>query len=229
VGISHGRPGALADQVAVPVSALRTLPEGVDYVMGALVEPGGNALRAFRAANVAEGERLLVIGAGTIGLLVAMFARSSGVDVHLLGRSDRSVAFSRSLGFDQTWTEDSLPKGPWHGVVDASNSDDVPALAVKLVEPGRHIALIGIAATPSPIDSRSLTLNDMTAVGILSGSPGLDGTIAAYASGSVDPRPLVAATVALDAVAAILAGDRPAGAGDGPKFHVDIAAQEGRS
>jgi hypothetical protein len=57
-------------------------------------------------------------------------------------------------------------------------------------------------------------------VGILSASPGLDATVKAYASGTVDPRPLVAATVGLDQVGAVLAGTRPAGAGPGPKIHV---------
>ena len=56
---------------------------------------------------------------------------------------------------------------------------------------------------------------------MLSASPGLDATIRAYASGAVDPRPLVAATIGLDQVGAVLASDRPAGAGAGPKIHVD--------
>jgi hypothetical protein len=56
---------------------------------------------------------------------------------------------------------------------------------------------------------------------VLSASPGLAGTIELYASGAVDPRPLVAATVGLDGVGAVLAGHRPDGAGLGPKLHVD--------
>lgn len=59
-----------------------------------------------------------------------------------------------------------------------------------------------------------------TAVGILSASPGLDATIRAYAAGAVAPRPLVAATVSLDEVGPVLAGERPADAGPGPKIHV---------
>jgi hypothetical protein len=71
------------------------------------------------------------------------------------------------------------------------------------------------------IDTRTLALKDVTAVGILSASPGLADTIAAYASGAVDPRPLVAATVGLNQVGSVLAGQRPLGAGPGPKIHVD--------
>ena len=71
------------------------------------------------------------------------------------------------------------------------------------------------------IDTRTLAPKDTTAVGILSASPGLDDTIAAYASGAVNPRPLIAATVGLDQVSAVLTGQRPPGAGPGPKIHID--------
>ena len=50
IGIRGGFPGALADQLAVPVTALLALPAGVDDAAGAMVEPGGNALRCARAA-----------------------------------------------------------------------------------------------------------------------------------------------------------------------------------
>ena len=53
VGIRRGWPGALAERLPMPVTALHPLPDSVDDVAGALVEPGGNALRAVRAARVA--------------------------------------------------------------------------------------------------------------------------------------------------------------------------------
>ena len=53
---------------------------------------------------------------------------------------------------------------------------------------------------------------------------GLAGAIERYASGAVDPRPLVAATVGLDRAGQVLAGWRPEDAGPGPKIHVDPRA-----
>lgn len=105
--------------------------------------------------------------------------------------------------------------------MDASTAAHLPDRALELVEPGGRLVYIGLAAEPSRIDTRTLVLKDVTAVGVLSGSPGLDATISAYASGAVDPRPLVAATVSLDEVGPVLAGGRPVGAGPGPKIHVD--------
>jgi threonine dehydrogenase-like Zn-dependent dehydrogenase len=221
VGVRGGRPGALAERLAVPVTSLHALPETVDPVLGALVEPGGNALRAAEAAAVGPGDRALVLGPGTIGLLVAMFVRAAGAEVHLLGQTPESLAFARDLGFADAWTEEQLPALPFDAVVDASNAAHLPALALDLVEPGGRVVGIGLAGTPSTIDTRTLVLKDVTAVGVLSASPGLDAAIEAYASGAVDPRPLVAATVGLADVGAVLAGERPTGAGRGPKIHVD--------
>ncbi|GAB2886422.1 hypothetical protein GCM10022245_22260 [Streptomyces mayteni] len=67
----------------------------------------------------------------------------------------------------------------------------------------------------------ALALKDVTAVGVLSASPRLDATIRAFADRVVDPRPLVDATVGLSQVGAVLAGQRPPGAGPGPEIHVD--------
>lgn len=221
VGIRRGWPGALAEQVAVPASSLHALPDGVDATAGALVEPGGNALRAVQSAGLSPGDRILVLGPGTIGLLVALFARAEGAEVHFLGRSERSLAFARELGFAATSSSGTIPDGPFDAVVDASDDPALPAVALDLVEPGKRVVYIGLAGIPSAIDTRTLALKDVTAVGILSASPGLAGTIGLYASGAVDPRPLVAATVGLDGVAEVLAGGRPPGAGAGPKIHVD--------
>lgn len=222
LGIRGGRPGALAEQVAVPVTSLHRLPDTVDDAMGAMVEPGGNAYRSVEGASLRPGDRCVVLGPGTIGLLCAMFARSAGAEVHLLGRSARSLDFARTLGFDGAWTEEELPDLPWDAVIEASTASHLPGRALELVEPGKRVVYVGLAGTPSRIDTRDLALKDVTAVGILSASPGLAGTIAAYADGGVDPRPLVAATVALEELPAILAGERPDGAGPGPKFHVAL-------
>ncbi|WP_241564029.1 zinc-binding dehydrogenase [Nonomuraea polychroma] len=203
----------------MPVRALQPLPGPVDPELGALVEPGGNALRAVRAAAVAHGERLLVIGPGTIGLLAAMIAAAQGVEVHLLGVTGRSLAFARSLGFTHTWT--TPPEVGFDAVIDASTGPGSPALALDVVEPGRTVVFIGLSAEPSLADTRRLVLKDVTAVGVLSASGGLAGTIDLYASGQVDPRPLVAATVPLEEAASVLAGKRQPGWGDAPKILVD--------
>jgi threonine dehydrogenase-like Zn-dependent dehydrogenase len=231
IGIRGGWPGALAEQLLVPASALYALPAGIEPVTGALVEPGGNALRAVRAALAGPAQtgpaqtgpvrRLLIMGPGTIGLLAAQIARSLGAEVHLLGRDEPSLRFARDLGFGHTWLRDTLPGLPFDAVLDASTAAGLPSLAAEIVEPGGRVAYIGLSAEPSPLDTRTLVLKDITATGVLSASGGLAEAISLYASGAVDPRPIVAATVGLADVAEVLAGHRPPDWGGAPKVHVD--------
>ncbi len=198
VGVRGGRAGALAEQLAVPATSLHVLPDSVDSVLGALVEPGGNSLRSAQAAALAPGDRALVLGPGTIGLLAAMFARAAGADLDR-GQPPRPA----------------LRRG------DRCLQRHTPACSGPRPGGAGRVVYIGLAGSQSHIDTRTLVLKDVTAVGILSGSPGLDATIAAYASGAVDPRPLVAATVSLEQVSAVLAGNGRSRPALGPKIHVD--------
>jgi 2-desacetyl-2-hydroxyethyl bacteriochlorophyllide A dehydrogenase len=221
VGVRNGWPGALAEQLAVPVSAMHELPGTVDATLGALVEPGANALRAVEGAALRPDDRLLVLGPGTIGLLAAKMGVALGAEVHLVGLTSASRDFATSIGFSHVWTRENLPDLPYDAVIDASNAALLPALAVDLVEPGRRVVYIGLAGEPSLLDTRALALKDVTAVGILGGSDAIGRTIERYASGAIDPRPLVAATVSLADITAVLAGERRPEWGDAPKIHVD--------
>ncbi|MFI2478392.1 zinc-binding dehydrogenase [Nocardia xishanensis] len=222
IGVRGGWPGALAERLAVPVSALHVIPESISDTAAAMIEPAGNAWRAFDGAGVVAGERLLILGPGTIGLLCAMFARAAGVEVHLLGREGRSLQFARTLGFDGVWTGDTIPDLAWHGVVDASSATRFPGLAIDLAEPGRRVALVGLAGSPSRVDTRDIALKDVTVVGVLGASAGLRPAIDAFASGTVDPCPLVSAIVALEEATGVLSGGSISDAGPGPKTLIDL-------
>jgi threonine dehydrogenase-like Zn-dependent dehydrogenase len=225
VGVKGGWPGALAEQVKTRAVSLHVLPDTLDLRLGALVEPGANALRAYEAASLQTGDRLLVAGVGTIGMFVAMFARADGVEVHLVGRRPASLAFARSLGFERVTTLDEVPRLAFDAIVDASNGVDLPAAVLDLAEPGRRVVYIGLAPRPSLIDSRIIAMKDLTVVGVLGGSSGLGSAIGWIGSGRIDPRPLVAATIPLDDVGAVLGGARDPGWGAAPKVHVDPHAR----
>jgi threonine dehydrogenase-like Zn-dependent dehydrogenase len=221
IGVRRNRPGALAEFLPVPEVSLRRLPDTVTDEMGAMVEPGANAYRAVEAAGVGPGTATLVLGSGNIGLLAAAFALAAGSEVHVIGIDDDSLALAARLGVAGTWRQGEQPALAWDAVIDATNSPDMPQFAFDTVDVGRTVVLIGVAITPSTTDSRRIVHKELAVHGVLGGSAGLVRTIEAYASGAVDPRPLIAGTVGLDGVAAVLAGEAPHTNGPGPKFLVD--------
>ena len=221
IGIRNGWAGALAEQLLVPQFALHELPDSIDDTVGALIEPGGNSLRAAQASHAAPGKKILIWGSGTIGLLTAQFALVMGAQVHMIGRNQTTLSLARDLGVHFTTQEFEEVEGGFNSIIDATNSSTIPAEALSHVEPGGRVVYIGVSGEPSTIDSRSLVLNDVTAVGILSASPGLRGTIDLYSRGEIDPHPIVATTVGLARSHEVLSGKKIEGAGIGPKIHID--------
>jgi threonine dehydrogenase-like Zn-dependent dehydrogenase len=237
VGIQDGWPGALAEQLLIPQRFAHTIPDSVSLAAAALVEPGGNSLRAVDATGLIDHGRVLVLGSGTIGLLAAQIALARGLDVEVAGERESSLALARSLGVPVTrrlselapeWAgvvaqKDAPPLDhpPYDAVIDATSHHASSSVAARLVDPGGRVVYIGLAGSPSHVDTRDLALKDVTAVGILSGSPGLAGAIDLFASGAVVPDALVAEVIGLSEVADRLEGRRGPNAGPGPKVHVD--------
>ena len=223
VGIRDGWPGALAERVLIPTRYAYAIPESVSLAAAALVEPGGNSLRAARAASIEPGHRVLVLGSGTIGLLAALFARAEGAEVHIAGVREGSLELARSLGVHSTLRLDEIGdrENEYDSVIEATSVETMPSLAVRLAKPAGRVVYIGLSSTPSLVDSRHIALKDITAVGILSASPGLAGAIQSFAAGAVTPDALVSEVIPLEDVPSRLEGRRGATAGPGPKVHVD--------
>ncbi|HET7845895.1 MAG TPA: alcohol dehydrogenase catalytic domain-containing protein [Acidimicrobiia bacterium] len=224
IGIRGGWPGALAEEMTVPVTALYEIPAPVSPAAAALVEPGANAVRAVNAASLEPGKRLLVFGPGTIGLLVALFALARGVEVHVVGIDSTSLDLARSLGVHRVYLEGEDLSGTFDAVIDATNDAGVPAACLERVDPGGRLVLVGLSGEPGLIDSRQITLGDLMVVGILGGSAGIGEAIAAYADGQVVPDALVSEVIGLEEVESRLAGERSPTAGPGPKTQVDPKA-----
>ncbi|MET1052262.1 MAG: alcohol dehydrogenase catalytic domain-containing protein [Mycetocola sp.] len=224
IGIRGGWAGALAEKVLIPTRFAYEIPENVSLAAAALVEPGGNSLRAVRAARVQPGQSVLILGSGTIGLLAAQFALAAGADVHIGGVRAGSLALAESLGVSHTWQLDDLTSSPpdrFDAVIEATSNETMPALSVRLAKPAGRVVYIGLSSAPSLVDSRDIALKDITVVGILSASPGLAGAIEHFADGSVVPDKIVSEVIRLEDVPSRFDGTRGADAGPGPKVHVD--------
>jgi len=75
--------GSLQNTWTVPAHTLVALPDGLPLEHAALVEPTAVAVHDVRRADLQDGEKTLVVGAGPIGVLIALVARRSGADVLL--------------------------------------------------------------------------------------------------------------------------------------------------
>ena len=150
IGIRGGWPGALAEQLPVPANALHALPDTVDATAGALVEPGGNALRAVRGAALARASgcwsRARAPSACSPRMIAAAAGRRGAPD-----RPDRAPrSTSRAtLGFARRLDRSRLPDLPWDAVIDASNAAACRRWPLDLVEPAGGSSTSGSPARPA--------------------------------------------------------------------------------
>lgn len=224
LGITDGWGGALAEQMLIPERFTFEIPNSISIAAAAMIEPAGNSLRTVAATELVDNQKLLILGTGTIGLLAAQFALARNIEVHIAGNRKSSLDLAKQLGPIHVHDLVEITKSEsreFDAVIDASSQDFMPNLALKKVYPGGRVVLIGLSGTPSLIDTRVQVLQDVTVVGILSASPGLQGAIDYFASGAVDPEPLISEVIAMTDVADRLEGNRGKYAKPGPKIHVD--------
>ena len=102
--------GAYAEQVVVGAFETMSLPDTVDDGQGALVEPMAVGLHAVKAAYLQTGDSVLVVGAGPIGLAVAMWSKFFGAaHVAISDLSDARLSVAQRLGIDHTINAKSDP------------------------------------------------------------------------------------------------------------------------
>lgn len=139
----HRDGGSFAEYVAAPVQQLMKLPEALHNIGGALAEPATVGVHANLQGGMAAGKRVAVIGAGTIGSMIAQVARGWGAaDVVMVDRMPERQKLAADLGFDHfvlSGDGDDLEKllafgGHFDIIFDNACSEQTIELAVNALE-----------------------------------------------------------------------------------------------
>ena len=137
--------GGLADVAYVDERCLVPLPPGLDVAHGALVEPMAVALHGLNQAGLQPGQRVLVVGAGSIGLATVAAARHLGYDVDVAARHRSQRDRAASLGAGEPGRED------YDVVVDAAGTQAALDQAVDSVVPGGVVVAVATYWQPVSI------------------------------------------------------------------------------
>lgn len=164
--------GAFAERIRVDARRVHRLPEGVEASNAALAEPAAVAAHAVARAEQSLGAVVAVIGAGTVGLLVAELARLAGasrvvaVDIEP-GRRELACALGADAAFApgqelRRWLADQ-----GHGlgadvVYECAGRTEAVDQAMAGVRQGGSIVLVGQSTTPGPIVPAELIAREVT-------------------------------------------------------------------
>ena len=139
--------GGMAEYVSAPAANLVALPTGLDVRIASLVEPLAVAVHGLDRARVREGERVLVLGGGPIGLAAVAALAGRGLPCDIAARYDHQRESAASLGAGLE------PGEGYDVVVDAVGSESSLKEAVRRLRPRGRIGLLGSFWEPTALDA----------------------------------------------------------------------------
>lgn len=214
IGLSGGG-GGLAEEVVVSREKAVRLPDALPVEYGALAEPFAVGFHAVRTSPVAPGDSVAVYGAGPIGLTVIQAARAAGADtVYAVEPQDTRRDLAGAVGadgtLDPTATDTVAQIHGRAGGVDVSfevaGVEQTLQDAVTATTAGGHTTVISQFEGAVEVDPNVLVMGERSLDGTLAyeGGPRSDEefgpVVGMFASGALDPEPLVSSRIPLDDV-----------------------------
>ncbi len=199
-GFGYGVDGAMTRFVSVPARCLHRIPDHLPFERACLTEPCCVAYNAV-VMNTAlkPGDRVVVLGPGTIGILCAAIARLGGAEVALVGleADEHRLAIARHYGCE-TLIGDALPWALQRDglgadcVVDAAGASITLRVAMELVRPAGHIVKVGWGPQPLGFSLDPLVQKNITLQGSFSHNwPIWERVIGLLASNQLDVNPII--------------------------------------
>lgn len=211
--------GGYADYVRVPARNLIPMPEGMSFEVAAMVEPVACAMHALDVAQIQPGDTVLVLGVGTIGLLVSQAARMAGAaTVIAVDVVPERLALAAELGADATvnarevdlvpWALETYGEGGIHRVFDTVSNGRSINQALSIVRRGGRVIDVGVATEPVELNLNSfLTEIELTGMNMYV-RRNFEEAIAAITGGQIRVDPLISRSYPLgrilDAYEAVL-------------------------
>jgi len=160
------REGGASDQVLVPARLVHKLEPSTSLLDAALIEPSSVVLRALEKAGPKSGDRVLVVGDGTIGLLAAyLVSLWSPSQVTMLGRRPEQAQLAISVGV-AAFETNGANAGMFDLAIEAVGVPEAVATSIGAVRRGGTVVLLGLPPAEQTIELPAdlLVNNDLTIV-----------------------------------------------------------------
>lgn len=159
-----GRDGALAEYCTLPVHCLHPVPAGVSDEEAVFVEPLAAALEIPEQAHIRPTERVIVVGDGKLGLLVAQVLALTGCDLVGVGRHGNKLAQLQRLGIETRLAAEAADLRA-DCVVDCTGHPEGFALARSMLRPRGRLILKSTYHGRIEADLTGLVVDEITLVG----------------------------------------------------------------
>jgi threonine dehydrogenase-like Zn-dependent dehydrogenase len=173
--IGFDRDGGLAGYASLPIDMLVKIPDSMSYEEGSLIEPLSVAVHSINMKSVSPDDKILVLGAGPIGLLTAMVLKFQEIDdLYISDINNFRLQIAESLGLR---TINSLDTDIYKFIQDTTNGDMTDIVfevagvqesaeqMIDLVRPRGTIINVSVFKKHPNIDMRSINFKELTVIG----------------------------------------------------------------
>lgn len=202
------RAGCFAQYLTLPAANLHIVPDEVSNTAATFTEPLAAALEIEAQVPLALRQRVLVVGAGRLGHLIAQTLALTGCELWVAGRAPAQLAWLAARGLNVCAAADAEPHA-FDMAVECTGNAQGFALALRALRPRGTLVLKSTYAGSLTLDAAPIVVNELTVVGSRCGpfAPALQ----LLAAGRVLVEPLVHARYALaDGMAAFAHAAQPA-------------------
>ncbi len=202
-----GRHGAFAEYLALPVDNLHPVPDSVSTDAAAFTEPLAAALEIQQQLAVGPRDRVLVVGDGKLGQLVAQTLALTGCRLVVTGRHDAKLRLLAARGIDAR-RDGAVEQGAFDIAVECTGNPDGFGIAQRALRARGTLVLKSTYAGALTLDASAIVVNELTLIGSRCGpfAPAL----ALLADGRVSVEALIHARYPLErAVAAFEHAQQP--------------------
>ena len=186
--------GAFSDVFRLPVANLWAVPDAVPDDAAVFTEPLAAACEVLEANVITPESRVVIVGAGKLGLLVAQAVRLTGADLTVVARRERPRALLNEWGIPVADAADIAP-GIAGVVIDCTGNAEGFASALDLVRPRGTIILKSTYADLPQADLTRVAVDELRVIGSRCGPFGA--ALRLLAAGLVDLRPMIDARYSL--------------------------------
>lgn len=166
-------PGALQSSWTVPAGTVIPLPESLSLRDAALAEPVAVAVHDVRRSGLGAGDTAVILGAGPIGVLIALVAREAGADVVVVELDEARRATVADLGFRTLDPRDDVAAAvtDWTAgegadvVFEVSGAAAAVAAATGLAKVRGTLVVVAIHPTPREVDLQRVFWRELTILG----------------------------------------------------------------
>lgn len=206
--------GAFCDYVTIGAAFAHPVPDSITDDAAALCEPLSVGIAAVRKARLDAGARVLIAGAGPIGMVISQVARAYGAAEVLVSDPDRTRR-RRAADFGATTLLDPVSERlddlAVDAFIDASGAPVAVAAGIRAVRPAGTVVLVGSGAESMTLPTQLIQNRELVLTGVFRYADTWPTAIALVESGRVDLDAMVTARFPLEEVAEALDSDRVPG------------------